>query len=636
MKKKDIFDAFERLDPKFVEEAAPNIYKKARKPFAFRLAVIAACIALLTMGVVLGALLLNREDAGQKADTTDGIKDYQDGRYDGEQQSGVPDEIPDRIKEYQDSRYFEIIRSLDAYFEELKNRPADDIPMEDNGSENIQVTDNQTRGIEEADKIKRTNTHIFYMDGQYLRAFTIDGENSREVGSYKVSSSTQNEFFLTEDGKTVIVISDMHSIVSFQPGASTSVSYVDVLALDVSDPADIKEKTLLSIKGGCLSARLVEGKLLIFIRYRAQEELVRFSDPLTFLPSIDRGNGYELLPDNEIICNEKITNSVYTVALMLDAENLALEKNIALLSYWNEPYVSENKIFFSGIEGNGATHTNILAVDYTGEDFDVLGSATVRGTLKDQWSMDEKDGVLRVVTSTKTSADLYCISLESFEELASVKDFAPEGESVQSVRFDGDNAYVCTALRSMYEILDPVFFFDLSDVDNISYKDTGTIDGRSTSLVDFGGGYLVGIGSLPNDYGNPLILKIEVYKETEQGVAAVCQYVLSDVGFATEYKAYYIDRQNQLLGFGYMISPDPTSEEIDFMYALIRFDAESERFVELLNVELGSAYNESKRGVYIDGYMYMFGENDFKVVAVDVDNIDAEHPNATESTDGQS
>ena len=614
MKKNDIFDAFESLDPKFVEEAAPNINKKTKRPLAFRLIAIAACIALLVAGVVVGTLLLNR---------------------DGDQQDAT-DEIPERIKQYQDSEYFEVIKTLDAYFEEERNRPAGDGILAGTVSGNVQITDNQTPGVEEADKIKRTDTHIFYMDGQYLRAFTIDGENSSEVGSYKVSSSLQNEFFLTEDGKTVIVISDMYSMVVFQPGASTSVSYVDVLALDVSDPANIKKKTALSTMGGCLSARLVEGKLLMFIRYWAQEELVRFSDPLTFMPSIDRGNGYELLPNQDIIYNEKIVNSVYTIALMFDADDLALEKNITLLSYWNEPYVSEDKIFFSGtarMEGNRTTHTNILAVDYSGENFEVLGSATVRGTIKDQWSMDEHEGVLRVVTTTQTSADLYCISLESFEEIASVKDFAPEKERVQSVRFDGNSAYVCTAINRQNQIIDPVFFFDLSDLDNITYKDTGTIEGLSNSLVDFCDGYLLGIGHYGG--GGPTVFKMEIYKEVEDRIVSACKYEIPNIVFPFTYKAYYIDRENQLLGFGRWGEWNKETEKSEYLYTLLKFDVEKEQLVELLTVKLNGRDSDSKRGVYIDGYMYMFGENDYKVVPVDLNNIYGNQPDTEEIPDEQ-
>ena len=115
--------------------------------------------------------------------------------------------------------------------------------------------------------------------------------------------------------------------------------------------------------------------------------------------------------------------------------------------------------------------------------------------------MDEKDGILRVVTTVEygsysdayghgwfvpayTSASLYCVSLEDFETVASVEKFAPEGEQVQSVRFDGDYAYVCTSVN----FSDPVFFFDLSDLSNITYTDTGEIEGFSSSLVDFENG----------------------------------------------------------------------------------------------------------------------------------------------------
>ena len=609
MKKNDIFDAFENLDPKFVEEAAPNINKKTKRPLAFRLIAIAACIALLVTGVVIGTLLLNRE--GDSQDATD--------------------EIPDRIKQYQDSEYFEVIRKFDEYYEYRANTP----PVNIYGGEeshNVKVTDNQTKGVEEQDKIKRTETHIFYMDEKWIRAFSIDGENSVEVGSCQVSSQTNNEILLSEDGKTITVISHMNVMES-----NYGVSYTDLHSFDVSDPENITKKSSVRIKGGCVSARLVDKKLLLFIRYSPYSRFVDFSKPETFLPGIDRGNGFELLPDCEIICNERMTNSIYTVALTFDEKDLTLEKNIAALSYSGDPYVSEDKIFFNGdgsLAANALPRTNILAVDYSGEKFEVLGSASVHGYLKDQWSMDEHEGILRVVTTTKTSADLYCISLESFEEIASVKGFAPEGEIVHSVRFNGEKAFVCTAKQSLHMVLDPVFFFDLSDLDNITYKDTGTIEGMSTSLIDYGNGYLIGIGIIGLIDWNAATLKIEVYKETDNRVVSACKYEINHIHMPTIYKAYYIDRENQLIGFGYY-KWNEELQDFDDLYALIKFDAEKEQLVELITVDLDGD-QDNKRGVYIDGYMYMFGENDYKVVPVDVDNIDAEQPDTEEIPDEQS
>ena len=104
--------------------------------------------------------------------------------------------------------------------------------------------------------------------------------------------------------------------------------------------------------------------------------------------------------------------------------------------------------------------------------------------------------------------------------VAKVERFAPKGETVRSVRFDGDYAYVCTAIQ----LTDPVFFFDLSDLSNITYKDTGTISGFSTSLVDLGDGFLmgIGVGSLSTT------LKVEIYVEGEQGVESYCSYELEN------------------------------------------------------------------------------------------------------------
>lgn len=613
MKKNDIFDAFESLDPKFVEEAAPNINKKAKRPLAFRLIAIAACIALLVTGVVVGTLLLNRE--GDPQDATD--------------------EIPERIKQYQDSEYFEVIRSLDEYYEYLENTP----PLNVYGgveSHNVKVTDNQTKGVEEQDKIKRTETHIFYMDEKWLRAFSIDGENSVEVGSCQVSSQTNNEILLSEDGKTVTVISHMDVMES-----DHGVSYTDLHSFDVSDPENITKKSSVRIKGSCISARLTDKKLLLFIRYRPYDPHVNFSKPETFLPGIDKGNGFELLPNSDIIFNDKALSSSYTIALMFNEEDLALENNITLFSYTKDPYVSEDKIFFGGATDIKATsfertttRMNILGVEYSGGEFKVIGKVNIKGDVKDQWSMDEHEGILRVVTDTNTSANLYCISLDNFEVVATVQDFAPENEDVQSVRFEGDYAYVCTAKKNQVIVLDPVFFFDLSDLDNITYKDTGTIEGMSTSLIDYGNGYLIGIGSKGKVDWSAATLKIEAYKEAEDHVVSVCAYELDNTWFPEDYKAYYIDRRNQILGFGYSRRNPEVERSIIYVYTLLRFDAQNEEFVELITVDLDGD-QDNKRGVYIDGYMYMFGENDYKVVPVDVDNIDAEQPDTEEIPDEQ-
>jgi uncharacterized secreted protein with C-terminal beta-propeller domain len=248
----------------------------------------------------------------------------------------------------------------------------------------------------------------------------------------------------------------------------------------------------------------------------------------------------------------------------------------------------------------------------------------VDGFLNDQYSLDEKDGVLRVVTETNyreekryhnvdkdvynftsienyRSADLYCIDLATNEIIGSVVGFAPEGEQVASVRFDGDKAYVCTAV--VVSFTDPVFFFDLSDMSNITYTDTGVIEGFSTSLIELEGGYLLGIG-----YGNSRdTLKFEIYEEKNGMVVSVCDYELRGVAHSEDYKSYYINRKENL--FGLMTSRADVGD-----YILLHFNGGA--IVPVANVRFDRVADEGvTRATMIDGKLFVFAsEGQFEVV----------------------
>ena len=490
-----------------------------------------------------------------------------------------------------------------------------------------EITDNQVEGITEADRIKRSNTHIYYLDGSTLRVFSIAGLESKELGNIALFDTaaqaymSQWEFYLSADCKTATVIASRYIKAQDQ-------LCVSVISLDVSDPANITEKNRVEITGNYLSSRMTDGKLLLMTEFKFNKKSMDFAKESTFLPQI---NGESVDP-SQIILPEEANSTRYTVVMKLDENTLAMEGTAAYLSYSEDVYVSKDHIFLTHVCADEKkveeytvrnSMTEITCLTYK-DAFEQKGTAVVRGYVKDQWSMDEYEGILRVVTTTNattiretywgdtvsaeilttatgnSNASLYCIDLKTFEVVASVEDFAPPREEVQSVRFDKDTAYVCTSI----EMSDPVFFFDLSDLNNITYKDTGTIEGFSTSLVNFGNDYLLGIGQ--ENWG---VFKVEIYEETKDGVEGFCKYTLENVEYSREYKSYYIDRENQLLGLGITSYADKGKE----MYILLHFDGYN--LVELLNVELPGE-NACKRGVYIDGFMYMFGRETFKVEKV--------------------
>ena len=75
-----------------------------------------------------------------------------------------------------------------------------------------EITDNQVEGITEADRIKRSDKYIYYLDGSTLRVFSIAGLDSAELGHFQLAENSnraylrQWEFYLSKDCKTATVI----------------------------------------------------------------------------------------------------------------------------------------------------------------------------------------------------------------------------------------------------------------------------------------------------------------------------------------------------------------------------------------------------------------------------------------------
>ena len=649
MKKKKLLRAMELADEKFVAEADPEKQfngakienkvidpkKKIRK-----LSVIAACVAVAMIAINLALFI--------PYGTT-----------------------PPSVARYAGSEYYDIIEKLNVItfkkpdyknnFEYLasgvgsafKGAAAEDAagdapnaaPPTNSGSTveggYVEVTDNQVSGVTEADRIKRSDKYIYYLCDYNLYVYSIDGESSELVGVYSVTGldrgySNEWDFYLSKDCSTVTLVAPSYN-------TELNTSCVNLFSLDVTDPSNITEKARFSVTGGLVSTRVVDGKMLLVSNFKVLLDggSPDFDNEFSFLPAINKGKDFEVLPVEDIITPDTLTSARYTVICKLDELTLEFEDATALLSYSEEIYVSKDKIFAThgyrdvvNIDGGEVNRsvTDISAISYRQSEMNYLGTATVEGYIKDQYSLDEHEGMLRVVTTTDsylqrvtdynfggsaedsiavsvsnlgTNANLYIINLDDYKVIASVESFAPRGETVKSVRFDGTDAYVCTAI----ERKDPVFFFDLSDVNNITYKETGTIEGFSTSLVNLGEGYLLGIGT-GSSWAS---LKIEIYEEVKDGVESVAAFELENTYYSEDYKAYYIDRENNMVGLGIETYANSKYDYDYSRYILLQFDGY--KIHEILNERLGGG-NDDKRGVLIDGYFYMFGGEDFKVVAI--------------------
>lgn len=496
----------------------------------------------------------------------------------------------------------------------------------ESGSDYNEVTDNQEAGVIEGDRFKRTSTHFFYVQGDgytdlSLSAFTIDRENSAYCGTLTMPADDGTSFsayygvelYLSDDGDTATIFAPVFTY-------KTNKLYTAVISADVSNPENMQETGRVYVSGSYVTSRKI-GEGFLLISNFAVRSNPDFSDESAFLPQVGTWNKMESLPMQDIICPDTATAARYTVIVRL-GEGLSVDGHIAFLSYSQEVYVSEDNIFVTRSHTQTMRerdyerripYTQIACVAYSGGGLTLKGSADVAGTVLNQYSLDEQDNTLRVVTTvsesnvriyenggvssddvttsfgTNDNASLYVLSLDDFSVIASLERFAPEGEEVTSVRFEEDIVWVCTA--RIWELTDPVFRIDLSNLDNITYTDTGTIEGYSTSLVDFTDGTLLGIGR-----GSDTLLKIEIYEQGEDGVVSVATYE-TNADYSQDYKAYFIDRENGLIGL----------HVYDFIegskYLLLHFDGYT--LTPVAEIDLTSRNYDTTRAAIVDGWLYI-------------------------------
>ncbi len=618
MKNKRMLQHIGDADDRFVEEAADSI-EKQKTPWLRILAL--ACSLVFVVG--LGLYLFLPYGDGQP-----NLSPYRKSDYYG---------LIEKISAYTYTPP-QYDNNFDAWLDNMvppggATAPGDAPPTigeapgsaEGNGQYE-EITDNQVTGVVEGDRIKRSDRHIYYLAGKFLRVYEIGGEATVEIDTYSLPAYV-SDMYLSGDCRTLTLL---------VPGYRETT----VLSLDVNEPADVKEKGRITVTGSYSTSRMVDGTLLLLTKYTLPYGTPDYDDPTNFAPYVTSEDGEKTaLSADKIWAPDKLTNLTYTVAVKLDEDSLEKRGESAYLSYSDIYYISKTTLYmtrrYEGTEvrPNGypviGPTTEILAVDYSGDEMKKTGSMSVSGYLQDQYSMDEYEGVLRVVTTTRetvytpdepdypapgsgdTGANLYCLDMGAGTVLGQVYNFAPWGETVQSVRFDGTQAYVCTA--EVVVLTDPVFFFDLSDPQNITYTDTGDIKGYSFSLVNFAPGYLLGIGV--GDVWDEF--KLEMYREEGGQVVSVAVYEVPAADYATDYKAYYIDRENGLIGFGIYQYDKYNNDQKNYPNRYVLLKWQDGVFTELVNCPLNGAPN-NKRGCYIDGYFYMFGEGEFAVRAVEI------------------
>ena len=375
--------------------------------------------------------------------------------------------------------------------------PGEDTPDDSGNNGNgsyMEITDNQIEGIIEGDLAKATDKYLFRLGNHTIYTYSIDGENSSLISTYTIpylegekSYYKYYDMFLSDDGNTLTLFAE-------HDGGGLYGRTV-VTSIDVSDVTNPEEKNRAIINGWSSDVRRIGDQLYVLTNWKFQNNRVDIYKPETYIPSIEYADGRHICETDKIIYPEKLSGLSFKYLTVLDESSLTLSDELAMMvsgtAYFTESSIIFDRQYFKTVtDGDKTTprcFSDISVLNISGG-LSWKGKFTIKGWAKDQYSFDERDGVLRIVASvsdrvgtysvTYDSVSFYAYDIESMTQIAAVEEFAPYGEGATAVRFNGDKLYVCTA-EIINTFIDPVFFFDLKDYNNITYTDTGYIDGFS-------------------------------------------------------------------------------------------------------------------------------------------------------------
>lgn len=260
--------------------------------------------------------------------------------------------------------------------------------------------------------------------------------------------------------------------------------------------------------------------------------------------------------------------------------------------------------------------TQILKFAWAGptENTRLIASGQVPGRLRQQFALDEYQGHLRVATTTRGDGEMSnnVYVLEEAEgqlnQIGAVEGFG-ERETIHSVRFSGDRAFVVT-----FRLIDPLFMIDLADPTSPVITGELEVPGFSTYLHRIDDEHLLAVGRI--DVGSAgrfrLTSKVSLYDIGDPtNPTLVDEEVLPDYTWTlanTDHHAFGWHEEHSILAI-------PTSSYGE--HALAVFDVNPELEGEDAIQLLGEVDNSTPviRSTYIGDVLYSVSHD--SVVAVE-------------------
>ncbi|MET0284403.1 MAG: beta-propeller domain-containing protein [Polyangiales bacterium] len=423
------------------------------------------------------------------------------------------------------------------------------------GAQQYSTTNTQVADVDEADFVKNDAGYVYVLSAKGLQVFDAwPAADTHELASVAIEGSP-TRMFLAEN-KLVVYARTPGS--SSSPSAAASCTYgygcraqaepggTLVQVFDVSTPAAPRELGRYELSGGYVSSRRVgnfvytvvadEGlgtapgvDLSLSVSNPAQldvlfEQRTRDADAVVdgladeyFLPWLRVQSG-QLAQTTPVGCSggmvaQAASGASFTSLVSFDLTTLGAPRRTLVASKPGFVYASGKALYLATDGDSGSDERTFYsrAADerssmhkfvLDGVDTRYVGSTLIPGHVLNQFSMDERDGVLRVATSSGwvgtpgVSSNVVTLAEQGggLAIVGKLQGLAPE-EDIRSVRFDGERAFVVTFKKT-----DPLYAIDLLNPAQPRVLGELKIPGFSTYMHPMDRDHVLAIGFDADDH----------------------------------------------------------------------------------------------------------------------------------------
>jgi uncharacterized secreted protein with C-terminal beta-propeller domain len=302
-----------------------------------------------------------------------------------------------------------------------------------------------------------------------------------------------------------------------------------------------------------------------FYRYDYDNPKISYENLLPFVQKDSEKEEILILPETFFAPCKKDQDPTITTVSKIDIANANLEKTSSVLGYNSTVYASKKALYlvsnkypiffnFDRFQERSVVYKFLL------DDTLAYGaSGFVKGRVLNQFSLSEYDDILRIATTegnswqNDTVNSLYTLTQQDDALLiyGVLSGLGKEGETIHSVRFIADHAYMVT-----FKQTDPFYTIDLSNPANPVKAGELKVYGFSSYLHPIDNNHILGIGRDATPDGQIAGLKMELFDISDlSNPTSVDSYSFANSYSYSEmlnnHKALAYRDSDKLLGFSY-------------------------------------------------------------------------------------